>query len=65
MALKQPKKKHSTLELKSALPLVFNRKGELTMFHANLSALGTCIGDPTEMEMIYTMVINKQNECLS
>lgn len=56
MELKPPKKKRSHLELKSALPLIFDGKGKLTTFHANLSALGTCIVDPTEMEMIYTMV---------
>lgn len=56
MELKEPKKKRGQLEPKSSLPLVFGNKGELTKFHANLTALGSCIADPTEMEIIYKMV---------
>lgn len=41
---------------KSSLPLVFGSKGEITKFHANLTALGSCIADPTEMEIVYKMV---------
>ncbi|KAJ8672799.1 hypothetical protein QAD02_004059 [Eretmocerus hayati] len=56
MELKEPKKKKQTPhEFKSSLPLVFGSKGELTTFHANLTALGSCVADPSEMEIIYKM----------
>lgn len=57
MELKEPKKKKQIrYELKSSLPLVFGSKGELTKFHANLTALGSCVADPSEMEILYKMV---------
>ena len=57
MELKEPKKKRRVKqELKSSLPLVFGSKGEITQFHANLTALGSCIANPTEMEVIFKMV---------
>ncbi|XP_014209807.1 tRNA-splicing endonuclease subunit Sen2 [Copidosoma floridanum] len=56
MELKEPKrKKRARSELKSSLPLVFGSKGELTQFHATLTYLGSCIADPTEMEIVYKM----------
>ncbi|XP_058805140.1 tRNA-splicing endonuclease subunit Sen2 isoform X2 [Phymastichus coffea] len=57
MELNEPRSKTSKfrLEPKSSLPLVFGNKGELTMFHANLTALGSCIDDPVEIQMIYNM----------
>ena len=52
MELKEPKKKKRAFqELRSNLPLQ-----ESSVFHANLSAFGTSIADPTEMEMVYRMV---------
>lgn len=57
MELREPKKKKRVrIEVKSSLPLVFGSKGELTKFHANLTALGSCIADPSEMEIIFKMV---------
>ena len=57
MELKEPKrKKKSAFDPKSSLPLVFGSKGELTIFHASLTALGSCVADPTEIEIIHKMV---------
>ncbi|XP_001604779.1 tRNA-splicing endonuclease subunit Sen2 [Nasonia vitripennis] len=57
MELREPKRKKGGGRLvpKSSLPLVFGNKGEITKFHANLTALGSCIADPTEMEIVYKM----------
>lgn len=56
MELSEPKKKHrARLEHKQSYPIIFDENGELIIFTAQLSSLGTCIAEPDDMTAIHSM----------
>lgn len=60
MNLKEPKKKKRVrLQAQPPLPISTNETGEWRIYTAHLSASGTCIVDPGEMEAVYSMASEK------
>ena len=57
MELSEPKKKNKVrLQPQQPLPIIFDEDGNLIVFTAHLSALGTCIGEPDDMAAVQSMV---------
>lgn len=57
MELREPKKKHKVrLKPEQSYPLIFDEDGDLIIFTAHLSALGTCIAEPDDMSAVQSMV---------
>lgn len=60
MELSEPKaKKRVRVQQQQPLPLIYNDKGELMIFTCHLNPHGTCIVNPEEMEIVNSMVSEK------